>query len=482
MFRLALAPLAVLALTAPLAAQATAAVEADAALLRALDTISAEEISSDLYFMASDEMGGRDSPSPQQRIAARFIRARLQRLGFEPGAPEDRYLYDWSTPQVGLDRTRTWMEVHSGDDVARLEWGSDYFPTWRSAGMREVEGGVIYVGEIDSSVLQLEGLSGKWILGESTRGIGRDLSGKLQKAGVVGVLVLPKEGAQQTVAESLSQIVKRYDGKSLSRRNNSAGYPILYLGEASGAGMRAALPADAGAGTALEMTVKESCGYGNIGDAHLENVVGLWPGSDPELSKELIILSAHYDHVGTTNGQIYNGADDNGSGTCGMLALAEALSEYGPMRRTVMLMWVSAEEKGLMGSYAWTMDPYLPDGLKPICNINIDMIGRNAPDELAITPTKKREEYSALTKVAEANAASEGFGPLKSADAYWGRSDHANFSRNMKIPVAFLFADVHEDYHKPTDTPDKIDYDKMRRVVRLVVRMLHDLQADQIEF
>ena len=78
------------------------------------------------------------------------------------------------------------------------------------------------------------------------------------------------------------------------------------------------------------------------------------------------------------NGDIYNGADDNGSGTCGLLAIAEALKEYGPMRRSVMLIWVSAEEKGLLGSEAWTKDPYLPGGLKPLCNINIDMIGRNA--------------------------------------------------------------------------------------------------------
>ena len=232
-------------------------------------------------------------------------------------------------------------------------------------------------------------------------------------------------------------------------------------------------------GQALEFTFRESHGVNEGEGTHLENVCGIWPGTD--LKDEVIILSAHYDHVGVTGGEIFNGADDNGSGTCGLLAVAEALTHYGPMRRTIMLMWVSAEEKGLLGSAAWTKNPWLPEGMKAIANVNIDMIGRNAPAQLHITPTSEHDAYNGLTKVAERNAPLEGFPVLGSADAYWNRSDHANFSRNMGLPVAFLFSDVHEDYHKSTDTPDKIDYDKIRRVSRLVVRMLHDLQADQLD-
>jgi hypothetical protein len=110
------------------------------------------------------------------------------------------------------------------------------------------------------------------------------------------------------------------------------------------------------------------------------------------------------------------------------------------------------------------------------------MIGRNAPDEFLITPTSKHRAYSALTKVAEANAELEGFSKIKSADAYWERSDQYNFRKYMDLPVAFLFCDVHEDYHQPSDTPEKIDYDKMRRICRLVVRMLEALQIDAPKF
>jgi len=152
------------------------------------------------------------------------------------------------------------------------------------------------------------------------------------------------------------------------------------------------------------------------------------------------------------------------------------------MRRTVLLLWVSGEEKGLWGSKAWTERPWLPEGMFPVADINIDMIGRNAPDEILITPTKKMEhEYNGLVQLAEANAESEGFTNLKSADAYWSRSDHMNFAKNLKLPVMFFFADVHDDYHQPTDTADKIDYDKLHRVVRLVLRMIDGMQETSLE-
>ncbi len=171
----------------------------------------------------------------------------------------------------------------------------------------------------------------------------------------------------------------------------------------------------------------------------------------------------------------------NGSGSTGLLAVAEALAANGPLRRSVCLIWVSAEEKGLLGSRAWATYPWLPDGYRPICNINIDMIGRNAPDSLLITPTAEHEAYSQLTRIAERLAPLEGFPTLGNADTYYHRSDQAMFQQHLELPVAFLFTDIHEDYHEPTDTPEKIDVDKIRRVARLVVRMLAELQTDELE-
>ena len=133
------------------------------------------------------------------------------------------------------------------------------------------------------------------------------------------------------------------------------------------------------------------------------------------------------------------------------------------------------------GSFSWTpfsprplrqKAPILPEGHRAVANLNIDMIGRNAPDYLLITPTKAlAKEYNGLTKLAEELAPLEGFPKLGSADEYWQRSDHMNFAVNLKIPVAFLFSDVHADYHQPTDEPQYINYDQSARVGRFV----HDI-------
>jgi Zn-dependent M28 family amino/carboxypeptidase len=179
------------------------------------------------------------------------------------------------------------------------------------------------------------------------------------------------------------------------------------------------------------------------------------------------------------DGQVYNGADDNGTGTCGLLALAEALVFRGPLRRSVLLLWVSGEEKGLYGSQAWTASPWLPDGARPFANINLDMIGRNAPQQIHLTPSRAHSAYNGLSRLAERLAPEEGFTEISSADDYYTRSDHVNFAR-LGLPVTFLFADIHEDYHRPGDDPEKIDGDKVRRVVRLVLRILEAMQDDSL--
>lgn len=463
-----------------------AAEPASEALLRGLANVSVDEMKSDLYFIASDEMKGRDTPSPEQRIVARYIRARLQRLGFEPGGRDGSFLYEYKWGQTGLDTANMGVTLHVDGRTQQLTWGEDYFLAQRAFGKRSVEGDLVWCGALDDAGLDGIDVKGKWIVGRPDERMpsGRRLSA-LEAAGAVGVVALPFGDVEKQVSD-LSRINIWYTGMRLSRGDaaDRAVFPLVHLAPRAAAIIERALGDDTVPGTVLPIHMRETCDYGKRDDAVLENVCGFWPGSDPVLKDEVILLSAHYDHVGVraSDGEVFNGADDNGSGTTGLLALAQALKAYGPMRRSVMLIWVSGEEKGLYGSQAWTEDPSLPKGTRPLCNINIDMIGRNAPNELTITPTSSHPAYSLLTKAAERHAAEEGFDKLGSADAYWRRSDHMNFAVNLHIPVAFLFADVHEDYHKVTDTPDKIDYDKASRVVRLVLRMLEDLQVDQPAF
>jgi len=468
----------------PPAAMATNRLEA------ALDSIQAGKIRSDVFFIASDELGGRDTPSPGQRIAARYIRARLERLGWQPGA-RDGYFFHYPDGRERIDEAATKLVWERGTAKGELRFAEDYFLRSTSdCKPLQVSGPVVFCGDGGKAELGQLGVQGKWALCLDDGTDLNKLRGRARQAGAIGLVVGPGPAYSgepfarrfAKAAETQRRGIYRSGRRSRDAdEEKDTPFPLLLLEKAAvesvaavaGAALEA-LPAGTDLGLTLSDTRKMA------GFADLENVCGFWPGSDPELSRETIVISAHYDHIGVHNGLVNNGADDNGSGTSGLLAIAESLASYGPMRRSVLLLWVSGEEKGLWGSAAWTKDPWLPNGAKAICDINIDMIGRNAPDKLLITPTKARQEYNGLVRIAEKVAPLEGFPSLGSCDDYWSRSDHKNFADNLKIPVAFLFSDVHEDYHQPTDDPEKIDADKVRRVSRMVVRMLEELQADDL--
>ncbi len=450
------------------------------ALDRGLQAIQAQNIRADLYFLADDAMRGRNTPSPEQRIAARFLRSRLMRLGFTPGFHES-FLWEYNRDRWKLLADEASMTLHMGSTDFKWTLGEDYFLSPTSPAERSIsKAGVVYLGT-DKTAREWEGeLDGAWALVEAPKRISRRLLLDLVGKGAAGVLVMPNLESDTTVVEAHGERFERMLALRMGNLPDKGRAPLVFLSEASAKAIRDSMD-ESEPGTRLESNLSETCATESVPEV-LENVVGIWPGSDPKLKDEVIILSAHYDHIGVSrNGEVNNGADDNGSGTSGMLALSEALAAYGPMRRTIMIQWVSGEEKGLWGSKAWTKDPWLPEGMRPVCNINIDMIGRNAGDELLITPTEKHDEYSWLTRVAEKHRKAEGFKKLKSADDYYRRSDHASYRDNLDIPVIFLFADVHEDYHRVTDTPDKINYDKIERVSRLVLRVLDDLQRDSLE-
>ncbi len=453
------------------------------ALERGLDAIRVRDIRADIQFIASDELAGRDTPSAGLRIAARFVRARLDRLGFEPGGEDGSFFHRYVLAEQRIDEAATAVDITRAGERQGLVFGKDYAFSSRGVGELDLTAKVAYAGHGRAQELEDLSLEGAWALVVQDESEDwRERQDALRARGAVGILIVgdPAE-SEDPIGRRLAFSARRARGGGLRVEEKSVLYPSMYLS-------RAALWTLVGSeelpaiGTVLDATLRDRRARVTDVERHeLENVAGLWRGDDPKLKDELLIVSAHYDHVGARDGKIYNGADDNGSGTTGLLALAQALAEYGPMRRSVLLLWVSGEEKGLLGSYAWTKAPGLPVELRPVLDLNIDMIGRNAPDSLLITPSHDHPSYNQLTKLAEEMAPKEGFGPLGSADQYWRRSDHVNFADNLGIPVAFLFSDVHEDYHKPTDTADKIDNDKIRRVTRTVLRMLDGLQADVLD-
>ncbi len=211
-----------------------------------------------------------------------------------------------------------------------------------------------------------------------------------------------------------------------------------------------------------------------------ENVLGFIEGSDPKLKDEVVVISAHYDHIGITKGEINNGADDDGSGTVASLEIAEAFMEakrngQGP-RRSILILNVSGEEKGLLGSEWYSEYPVFPLE-KTVCDLNIDMIGRKdsmhttdkyvyliGSDKLSTDLHRISEECnSRYTKL----AIDYTYNDPEDPNRFYYRSDHYNFAKH-NVPVIFYFSGVHEDYHKPGDDEHKILYDKMVTIAQLV--------------
>ena len=210
------------------------------------------------------------------------------------------------------------------------------------------------------------------------------------------------------------------------------------------------------------------------GQFDVPNVVGMIRGSDPLLRDEYVVYSAHMDHVGTnpnsrTPGDtIWNGADDDASGSTGVLLIAEAFSRLKVKpRRSVIFLHVSGEEKGLLGSRWFSEHPTVPLA-QTVADINMDMIGRNNPDSIVVIG---KEHSDMGTTLARVNARHPELG-LTTADDIWPnerfyfRSDHFNFARKG-VPILFFFNGVHADYHRETDEVEKIDTSKLSRVAKV---------------
>jgi len=210
-----------------------------------------------------------------------------------------------------------------------------------------------------------------------------------------------------------------------------------------------------------------------------ENVLAFIKGT--EKPEEIIIISAHLDHEGIKGGEIYNGADDDGSGSMAILEIAEAfkmaVKEGKGPKRSILFLHVTGEEKGLLGSKYYTENPVFPLS-NTVCNLNIDMIGR--VDDLhkkdsnyvyligadKLSTTLHQVSDSINTKYTNINLDYR-YNDENDPNRFYYRSDHYNFAK-QNIPVIFYFNGTHEDYHRPSDTADKIEYDLLAKRTRLI--------------
>ncbi|PQJ82120.1 M28 family metallopeptidase [Polaribacter glomeratus] len=217
---------------------------------------------------------------------------------------------------------------------------------------------------------------------------------------------------------------------------------------------------------------------GNLKDS--ENVVAFIKGT--EKPDEIVVISAHLDHEGIKDGKIYNGADDDGSGTVALLEIAQAFKMAadegkGP-KRSILFLHVTGEEKGLLGSKYYTENPLFPLA-NTVCDLNIDMVGRTDPkrksenrnyiyligsDKLSTELHTISEEVNKKYTNIELDYT---YNDENDPNRFYYRSDHYNFAKH-NIPIIFYFNGTHDDYHKPTDTPEKIEYDLLENRTRLV--------------
>jgi len=239
---------------------------------------------------------------------------------------------------------------------------------------------------------------------------------------------------------------------------------------------------------------------------HAENVIGILEGSDPVLKNQYVVISAHLDHIGfaspaqAVNGHnINNGADDDGSGSTGLLGIARAYATGPRPKRSMIFLWNAGEERGLWGSQYFNMFPPV-DPAKIVADLNIDMIGRTKPspdfvdpdkshylvkhgDVLVVGPKVSSNDLETTLETVNKNylklglndfydttapdATHDNLGPTANGQRIFYRSDHYNFAK-LGIPIAFFTIGLHPDYHRPTDTPEKIDYKEIEIVSRTV--------------
>ncbi len=455
--------------------------------------ITSRELGGHLRFIASDLMGGRDTASAEIEIVAEYLAGHLQGFGAEPVgdlSPDGQRTYFHAFPlirrTIQADRTNLTLAIagDQGLDTQQYPPNDDYQLSISGLTSGTYEGSVVFAK--NATNLDDLDLDGKVLLilepqQRSLFGITRRLRQDVEDLGVVAVLVVQRFDDQP--AEPYRERTGRFfrplaDTSYLVRRESfdsddqSTSVPVLLLENT----IRDRIDASYGISVedpprgpleGLEFTL-ELAGTNELTSDN--NVIGLFPGSDPELADEVIIYSAHYDHLGTRGDAIYNGADDNGSGTSALLEIAEAFGEGPRPRRSIAFLWVSGEEKGLWGSRYFAANNPLPENYRIVANINMDMVSRNNSGEIGLTPSPNHPDYSTLTTRAVESCEIEGLEVLFNADRYYRRTDSYNFAR-IGIPVIFLFSGVHEDYHRATDTVEKADTEKAGRIARACYRL-----------
>ncbi len=460
----------------PLVAQTASAVDRGAA------SITAADVSRRVGIIADDSMLGRDTPSRGLELTARYVADQFRAFGLKPAGDGGGWLqrYPITRRRFDTDSSRVTLAAPGVRVVARFD-RTAHFLQGRVAN-QPVTGPVVLVGGgMDAETVKRMDVKDRIVLyaadvaapaRERTTQVARALRLAGAKALLLLVHLPAADFATRASRTPPSRITVdlRLTSPPLVELSEEAVTPALRAARVDLAAVRADTAPVYRSLPALSATVA-------LRDSVLQalsapNTVGVLEGRDPVLRRQYLVFSAHMDHIGVTPGQadsINNGADDDGSGTTGVIELAEAFSRPGARpKRSIIFLTVSGEEKGLWGSRYFSEHPPVPIG-HIVADLNMDMIGRNWRDTIVAIG---REHSDLGTTLARVNAAHPELG-MTAIDDRWPqerfyfRSDHYNFARKG-VPILFFFNGVHPDYHRVTDSPDKIDSEKESRILRLI--------------
>lgn len=472
-----------------------------------MESITAEELKVHLDVIASDEFQGRNTPSQELKIASRYIATLAESYGLKPLMPDGSFFQEIPLEVNTIDQAQTRMRLITGKRISNFSFPDDFGIYGRSAQDMKMAGRVLFVGfgltspESDWDDLEGLDLKGKVVVmldpdlpenhklrtTENRRLLYRR-SRVIGSRGAAAVLIVVSKEREKNFSE------KGYLFDNTPRCRLAENLKTVLTSSSQQTYLRAEIRhAMAAQILGISITELEDMFFALRGGKQVPgselhsrmmnisiatqkkkgktyNVVAWLEGTDERLKKEYVLLGSHHDHLGTREGKVFNGADDNGSGTVAMLELAQAFQIERP-KRSVIFVWHTAEEKGLWGSrYFVEHSPVPVENMS--AELNMDMICRNDPDHLYIIGSNKlSSELDAIINTVNDKHIRMNldykYEDPQHPDNFFFRSDQYPYIQ-YGIPAVWYFCGTTEDYHQETDTIDRVDFTKMTKVTRFV--------------
>lgn len=475
-----------------------------------VNSIAAGDLKRHLSFLASDELGGRFTLSQGNRIAARYLAAQLESYGYRGGARDGSFFQKVPLSYRTVDAAASHVKLSAAGPTVEFKFGDDFLGQPAAV---EFSGDLVFAGYgISSPKNNHDDYAGLDVKGKIVVMIIEDAPEALKSVAIsdeergeraaaahgaaAAITILPPAMAVEW--NQMKAFLSVPNQLGLPPRPTAEGktFPAITAGPPLAGAIAKAMgkepsylqpagkavqpmPIPARAEVRVKASVKEA--------PPAQNVVGVLEGADAKLKDEYVVFSAHYDHLKSADdGEVYNGADDDGSGTVSVLEIAQAFTVGPRPRRSILIVFHTAEELGLFGSeFNTDHEPAIPLA-KLVADFNIDMIGRSKPagdndardrelsdkDTLYLIGSDKLStELHKLSEATNNDTAHLKLDYRLNAESHperlYYRSDHYNYAKHG-IPVIFYFTGLHRDYHRTTDDVDKIDFEKMERIARMI--------------